>query len=366
MKEKDFLKGCLLLLIVCIFSFTASCVTLFISGVGALFILLSVIGLASMFIGTFWKYHWDSLKPPTFGLTPPGRDRVIIAYGYDYVTKSYRIWMSPLIKLPSTQEQMDAYLLAERITAGEYSDRPGCVPFVEEAKEELLAAGWGVTEVDPPKLLKSLPYWVREAGGDMRNRDENKDRMFWEKGDHAPLNRDLRERLRSEREAGKRRKRQAREDAEFKKAMEPQPDWVVGTDHAQSANRSSVKLSELEPPPMVWNLNIDEIVISWGYDYQTDCFKIWTSPIIAQPSTQAHLDAYSSMKRVASRRYADRQRCVSAVRRAIAKLNSADWRVIQVSPPTLLENLPRWVRESGGEMSDRDPIIDRQNWSKGL
>ena len=43
-------------------------------------------------------------------LEKPAHNDVYIGTGYDYKTKSYRIWMSPMMELPYTQERFDAYL----------------------------------------------------------------------------------------------------------------------------------------------------------------------------------------------------------------------------------------------------------------
>ena len=55
-------------------------------------------------------------------LERPAHNEVYVATGYDYKTRSYRIWMSPMMELPYTQERFDAYLEAQEIASVEYTD----------------------------------------------------------------------------------------------------------------------------------------------------------------------------------------------------------------------------------------------------
>ena len=81
-----------------------------------------------------------------------------IGTGYDYKTESYRIWMSPMMELPYTQERFDAYLEAEEIASVEYTN-DGITALKTSLIQKILSKeGWRVHRVDPPILLERLPH----------------------------------------------------------------------------------------------------------------------------------------------------------------------------------------------------------------
>lgn len=202
----------------------------------------------------------------------PESDEVVIACGYDYLTESYKIWMSPVVHLPSTRGRMDTYLSVVEVTQREYTSRQESFPDVDNAVERLQDVGWKVEEVHPVELLKHLPYWVSESGGPKSGRSaimdrENNSGSEWNLRYHtdesdAPLRDDLKVKVRERERQEREKERQAREDAEFKKAMKPLPDWVS---HPTIAGSMVDELNAKEDFPLS---DIDEYVIFYGGDVE--------------------------------------------------------------------------------------------------
>ena len=202
------------------------------SGISFALFIASIAGVAvSLAIAKFALRkvpgHVGAPSNPTLDI--PESDEVVIAYGYDYLTESYKIWMSPIVHLPSTRSRMDTYLSVVEVTQREYTSRQESFPDVENTVERLQGVGWKVKEVHPVELLKHLPYWVSESGGPKIGRaanmdEENNSGSKWDLRYHtdesdAPLRDDLKAKVRE-------LERQAREDAEFKEVTKPLPDWV--------------------------------------------------------------------------------------------------------------------------------------------
>ena len=138
------------------------------SGISFALFIASIAGVAvSLAIAKFALRkvpgHVGAPSNPTLDI--PESDEVVIAYGYDYLTESYKIWMSPIVHLPSTRSRMDTYLSVVEVTQREYTSRQESFPDVENTVERLQGVGWKVKEVHPVELLKHLPYWVSESGG---------------------------------------------------------------------------------------------------------------------------------------------------------------------------------------------------------
>ena len=422
-------RGCLPLLGASICIFAAACMSAVLAESLAAFMFM--LWIFSINVGVYWQTRLSSLSAPRSpDMDIPKSDEVVMSWGYDYQSQSYKIWMSPIVNLPSTRERMDVYMVVEEAIAGEYTSRQESYQDAQRANKKLRSVGWKVTEVDSPKLLKHLPHWVREAGGTMLNRDESKDERYnadyWRRWDDtlgAALGMDTSDRtflLRKDLQAKVReRERQALEEAEFEKVMKAQPDWVVGTDNAfstnpnspkppeskqsaglplptesdkalkrqsralgdvkfgrakklqpnwvvgtdntRSTNRNFVKSQKLKPPPdLPPPPESDKVYIAWGYDYQSQSYKIWMSPIVNLPSSRRRREVYLSVEEAISGEYTSRRESYPDVEMALNRLRSVGWKVTKVDPPKLLKYLPYWVRESGGAMDDRDEGKDRR------
>ena len=182
---------------------------------------------------------FQNVVPTPESLERPAHNDVYVATGYDYKTRSYRIWMSPMMELPYTQERFDAYLEAKEIASVEYTDDGTTSVKTGLIQKTLKEEGWRVHVVDPPELLAHLPGWVKESGGEMKNRDALKDAMVWAmRGRKMRLRKDLQHKVDE-------RDRRARQDAEFNRAMRPLPDWVKKSNNEKSNSEGhSVQLSE--------------------------------------------------------------------------------------------------------------------------
>ena len=174
-------------------------------------------------------------------LEKPAHNDVYIGTGYDYKTKSYRIWMSPMMELPYTQERFDAYLEAEEIASVEYTN-DGITALKTSLIQKILSKeGWRVHRVDPPILLEHLPHWVREAGGEMKKRDTLKDSVIWAmRGKDFVLRDDLKRKVEG-------RDRRAKQNAEFNRTMQPVPDWARSKDEDHDVQLREDLERELEP-----------------------------------------------------------------------------------------------------------------------
>ena len=81
------------------------------------------------------------------------------------------------------------------------------------------------------------------------------------------------------------------------------------------------------------------------------------------PYTQERFDAYLEAQEIASVEYTD-DGTTSVKTGLIQKiLKEEGWRVHSVDPPELLVHLPGWVKESGGEMQNRDALKDGMIWA---
>ena len=173
------------------------------------------------------------LPPMEMTLDKPERDQVLTTYGYDYRTKAYKAWMSPMIDIPSTQERMDAYFVAERIAALDYT----CLSEAREAEfklaSTLIRQGWKVRLIDAPEFLKHYPYWMREAGFHVKNRSEIQDQMFSTSIDpvtgrefRGRLRRDLSQKVKYRERQVAEKERKVAEEKEFEETMRPLPNWT--------------------------------------------------------------------------------------------------------------------------------------------
>ncbi len=194
--------------------------------------LLIIVAIA-LFALSVWLFMraFSRMSSRPESLEKPAHNDVYIATGYDYKTRSYRIWMSPMMELPYTRERFDAYLEAQEIASVEYTDDSITSVKTSLIQKILNKEGWRVHPVDSPELLSHLPGWIKESGGEMKNRDELKDGMIWAmRGMKMKLRKDLQRKV-DERE------RRARQDAEFDRAMRPLPGWVRESENEDPATR---------------------------------------------------------------------------------------------------------------------------------
>ena len=201
---------------------------------GGVAVLLSTITILAIGVGMLKIMSKILPQPRHIYLPPLDIDKVAIASGYDYQTKCYKVWLSPITSLPSTQELTDAYIVAEETlaTENEYTSLTEAYSVSSDIIWWLERAGWRVIWIEKtPLFLENLPDWVREAGGEIHRRDFSKDLYAWEhRHEQQPLRRDLQVRV-EEKERKlqvqvEERIRKAIEDREFKKAMRSEPDWV--------------------------------------------------------------------------------------------------------------------------------------------
>ena len=174
---------------------------------------------------------------PGLRLTRPTAGEVYLSSGYDYETRSYKMWMSPLFDLPDKQEQMDAYLALEPVLQTQFFDQPATEAATVEARAKLEAAGWSVMWASPPDLLVELPSWMRSLGHDMKDRDERKDHKAWRnRHKEQPIHPKL---IAQMDEARDKAERLQKSDEAFADMMKPHPSWVHRTNGTSPCNRLS-------------------------------------------------------------------------------------------------------------------------------
>ena len=226
----------------------------------ALLIVLAI-ALVALSVWLFMRaFSRMSSHPET--LEKPAHNDVYIAAGYDYKTRSYRIWMSPMMELPYTQERFDAYLEAQEIASVEYTDDGIASAKISLIQKTLNREGWRVHVVAPPELLAHLPGWVKESGGEMRNRDALKDAMIWAmRGRKMKLRKDLQRKVDE-------RARREKQDAEFDRAMRPLPGWFRESENEDPAIR--LREDQLERLELYREHGLSEHYF-WGNVYAEEC-----------------------------------------------------------------------------------------------
>ena len=184
----------------------------------------------------------------------PDADVMVMTYGYDFRSKSYKVFVSPIIYLPSRRSLMDVWLAEQHVVEREFTNGKAVMQAARNLHRKLTNAGWQMKVAAWVEFHKRQPCWEYDSGKDIKvisipsvdnlkkfnpndDYDDYTGRRVWhsnftEDGNIPPLRWDLQVKINEEKQLQEQRKEEEqqrkREEQELKDVMRPLPAWARG------------------------------------------------------------------------------------------------------------------------------------------